>query len=183
MIRTLALTVFIAALLGQIAFADELTEIVQQDLTSLGYDTGNTSGELSMETTVAISKFQSENNLDVTGEPSPQLAGIIKARLSPQLKPSLPADQDPATLQAAQQSCLREKVTAAQQTQKKKRGLGSLMRAVSRTAAQVGGFELGNKIAKVSGDVYAADATAKDLKRAAKDLGLTEDDVEACRNP
>jgi len=183
MSKTLALIALSLALLVPAAYADELTRIIQTDLVALGYDPGNTQGELSTETIVAISKYQAENNLDVTGEPSPQLAGIIKAKVSPQLKPSAPAYQDPAALQAAQQACLQEKVTAAQLSQKKKRGLGSLMRAVGRTAAQVGGFEMGSKIAKVSSDIYAADATARDLKSAAKDLGLTEDDLEACRNP
>ena len=57
------------------------------------------------------------------------------------------------------------------------------MSAIGRTASQVGGIDMGSEIAKVSYDIYQADATARDLKRAAKDLGITEDDLESCRNP
>lgn len=166
------------------ALADDLTQIIQEDLAALGYDTGNANGEMTTATIIAISKFQAENNLEVTGEASPQLAGVIKATASPQLKAdAAPAYQDPISLQASQQACLQAKVTAAQQSQKKSRGIGSLMRAVSRTAKQLGGFNMNSQLAKVSGDIYAANATAADLKQAAKDLGLTESDLEACRNP
>jgi len=183
MIRTLALVSLLLAFIGPVALADELTEIVQKDLVSLGYDTGNTSGEMSMETIVAISKFQADNDLEVTGEASPQLAGIIKSKLSPKLKAGASAPPDPAALQAAQQQCLQEKIAAAQSSQKKKRGFGSLMRAVTRTATQVGGGGAMQDLARASSDIYAADATASDLKSAAKDLGLAESDLEECRNP
>ena len=180
-----SLTALVLLFFIPFAQADELTSIIQKDLTALGYETGNVDGELTMETVVAISKFQAENNLDVSGEPSPQLAGIIKSKASPRLAAgsNAPAQPDPAALQAAQQACLQEKIAAAQASQKKKRGFGSLMSAIGRTAAQVGGIDMSNEIAKVSNDIYQADATAKDLKRAAKDLGLSQDDVEACRNP
>jgi len=184
MSRILALFALSMVFLVPAVHADELTQIIQKDLTALGYDTGNREGDLSMETIVAISKFQAENNLEVTGEPSPQLAGIIKAAESPRLKANVaPAVADAAALQAAQQACLQEKIVAAQQSQNKKRGFGKLMSAISRTAAQVGGADMSSQIAKTSGDIYAANATGSDLKQAAKDLGLTEDDVEACRNP
>jgi hypothetical protein len=74
-------------------------------------------------------------------------------------------------------------MAAAQASQKKKRGFGSLIRAVSRTAAQFGGGSTAQKIGQTSADVYAANATAADLQSAAKDLGLTESDLEDCRNP
>ena len=110
MFKTLALVALIVALFIPTAQADELTQIIQNDLVALGYDPGNTEGEKTMETVVAISKFQAENGLEVTGEPSPQLAGIIKSKSSPQLAASAaPAQPDPAMLQAAQQACLQEK--------------------------------------------------------------------------
>jgi hypothetical protein len=74
---------------------------------------------------------------------------------------------------------LQEKIAAAQASQKKKRGFGSLMRAVTRTAGQMGNYDL----YKTTSDVYSAGATAADLSSAAKDLGLTEDEVAACQNP
>jgi hypothetical protein len=86
---------------------------------------------------------------------------------------------DPAALQAAQNACLQEKAAAAQAAQKTKRGLGRLFRAVTRTAVREGNYEL----ARTADDIYYTGATADDLSAAAKDLGLTEDDVTACQNP
>ncbi len=57
------------------------------------------------------------------------------------------------------------------------------MRAVSRTASQLGGGELSSQISRTSAEVYNANATAQDVQSAARDLGLSEDDIEACRNP
>jgi hypothetical protein len=57
------------------------------------------------------------------------------------------------------------------------------MRAVSRPASQVGNIEVAQYVGETTSDVYNANATAADLESAAKDLGLSESDVEACRNP
>jgi hypothetical protein len=53
------------------------------------------------------------------------------------------------------------------------------MSAVGRAASQFGGAD----VTSVMGDVYTANATAEDLASAAKDLGLTEDDLAECQNP
>jgi hypothetical protein len=90
---------------------------------------------------------------------------------------------DQAALQAAQQACLQEKMAQAQESSKKKRGFGRLMNAVSRTASRFGGNDTSRMIAQTSSDVYNTNATAADLKGAAEDLGLTEGDMEDCRNP
>lgn len=185
-IRSIAIATSFFAVLGlQNAVADDITLMVEQELSRLGYATGPVDGEETMETVIAISKFQSEANLPVTGEVSPDLA---RALMIQKEAPTAGADanatsgdaaapQDPAALQAAQQACLQEKVAAAQASQKKKRGLGSLMRAVTRNV----GFDSG--MTETMHDVYNANATAEDLASAAKDFGLTEDEVEACRNP
>ncbi len=57
------------------------------------------------------------------------------------------------------------------------------MRAVSRTASQLGNNGVAGDIAETSADLYDVNATAADLESAAKDLGISEDDIEACRNP
>jgi peptidoglycan hydrolase-like protein with peptidoglycan-binding domain len=171
------------------AVADDLTRMIQEDLARIGYDPGPATGEASTETIVAISKFQAEHDLEVSGEVSPQLAGIIKAAIdeagaaADAAPPSASAARSAEELQTAQQACLQEKVEKAQAAQKTKRGLGSLMRAVSRTASQVGNNEVAQKVGETTSDVYNANATAADLESAAKDLGLSESDVEACRNP
>lgn len=169
------------------ASADDLTRMIQEDLTALGFETGGTSGEMNTQTIVAISRFQAENGLEVTGEATPQLAGIVKASMNNGYKAAAPAPQpappDPAALQAAQQACLQQKMMAAQQANKKKRGIGSLISAVSRTATQFGNSDVASEISQTANDVYNVNATAQDLDSAAKDLGLTTDEVEECRNP
>jgi peptidoglycan hydrolase-like protein with peptidoglycan-binding domain len=151
-------------------------KMIQMKLTERGYSTGNTDGLPATETTIAISQFQAERGMEVTGEPSPQLAGILAAEAGQQNAGS-PA-QGPGSLQAAQQACLQEKIAAAEAA-KKKRGLGRLMGAVGRVAIGAGNYELIEK----TQDVYSATATADDLAAAAKDLGIAESDVEACRDP
>ena len=204
--KMLPTSVLVACLALSIApaKADQLTQIIQQDLVMLGYDPGNTDGEATVATAVSISKFQAEHGLEVTGEATPQLAGIIKATISERNEPAgaaaaattapaasaQPAVQttaltatDPLELQAAQQACLQQKMMQAQEAQEKKRGFARLARAVSRTASRVGGNEISSDIAQLSSDVYTAGAIADDFKGAAEDLGLTETDIEECRNP
>jgi peptidoglycan hydrolase-like protein with peptidoglycan-binding domain len=151
-----------------------LVVMVQKHLTNLGYDTGNTKGDMNTETIVAISQFQAENGLPVTGEVSPQLAGILAAQSSAKAP-----EPTPEELKGAQQACLQEKMEAAQAAQKKKRGFGSLLSGVGKVAAQMGNYD----IAGYTHDIYQANSTAEDFKQAAKDLGLTEEDIAACENP
>jgi peptidoglycan hydrolase-like protein with peptidoglycan-binding domain len=54
-------------------------ESVQKHLDALGYDPGTTDGTESVMTEVAISQFQAENGLPVTGKVTPQLLGILSA--------------------------------------------------------------------------------------------------------
>lgn len=61
--------------------ADDLTQSIQNHLQALGYDPGNTDGDASLQTTIAISQFQAEKGLDVTGEVSPQLLGALAAEV------------------------------------------------------------------------------------------------------
>jgi peptidoglycan hydrolase-like protein with peptidoglycan-binding domain len=72
--------VLAAAAVVQVAAADELVQIIEEKLAALGYDTGDVDGEATVKTAVAISQFQAENGMPVTGEPSPQLAGILSAK-------------------------------------------------------------------------------------------------------
>lgn len=179
--------ILMLALLPAGVMADDLTKIIQKDLIALGYDPGNIQGELSTATIVAISKFQAEHDLDVTGEASPQLAGVIKAKIKEKNSGGSSAvaaqPRDPAELQAAQQACLQQKVAEAQQSKKKKKGFGSLMKAVTNTAVRFGGNDFARQVAETSRDVYDVNATASDWERAAEDMGLTKDDIKACQNP
>ena len=58
-----------------------LTAMVQQQLEALGYDPGNTNGEMTKQTAIAITQFQAANGLEITGKATPQLAGILAARV------------------------------------------------------------------------------------------------------
>jgi hypothetical protein len=86
-------------------------------------------------------------------------------------------------MQAAPQARRQQTIAPAQEANNKKRGLGSLVRAVARTRSRVGSNEAARDVYEASRNVYDANATAADLSSAAKDLGLTEDEVEQCRNP
>ncbi len=58
-----------------------MTETAQNYLQVLGYDTGAAGGEMTVETTIAISQFQAERGLEVTGEVTPQLLGMLAAEV------------------------------------------------------------------------------------------------------
>lgn len=64
--------------------AGNLLQRIQVDLTTLGYQPGNTDGVMDTMTTVAISQFQAEQGLAVTGEPSEQLASTLAAAVAGQ---------------------------------------------------------------------------------------------------
>ena len=63
---------------------DNLTQSVQMHLEALGYTVGNTGGDLDTNTIIAISQFQAENGMKVTGEVTPQLLGILGAKVDSQ---------------------------------------------------------------------------------------------------
>lgn len=186
-----------AAIAAPSAIADDLTKMIEEKLAALGYDTGEVDGESTTETIVAISQYQAEKGMDVTGEASPQLAGILSADVKAMSAPApaaaaeteaaasaeAAADAEAAAnaqaLQAAQQACLQEKIAAAEQKKKKKKRFGSLLKSVASTATRFGGSDL----AKTAGDVYATTSTVEDITATAEALGLTEEDVAACQNP
>ena len=59
--------------------SDNLLVRIQLDLVTLGYEPGNTDGLLDTMTQVAISQFQAESGLEVTGEPSQEVADALAA--------------------------------------------------------------------------------------------------------
>jgi len=62
--------------------SDDLLVRIQVDLTTLGYEPGNTQGVLDTMTQIAISQFQAEKGLTVSGEPSPELAASLAAEVA-----------------------------------------------------------------------------------------------------
>lgn len=63
---------------------EDLLRMIQVDLVKLDYEPGNTDGVLDKPTSVAISRFQVSKGMEVTGLPSPQLAGILSAAVDAQ---------------------------------------------------------------------------------------------------
>ncbi len=190
--KSIAIAVVLACAQAGAALADELVQIVQQDLTTLGYDPGAADGTATTKTIIAVSKFQAEHNLEVTGEITPQLAGVIQAAISQKSASASSAQvtvtaevtpEQQADLEARQAACLQEKVQAAQQAEQTKSGIVKLFSAVSRTASQYGSAGTIADLTSTANQVYSADATMGDLKGAAHDLGISESDIEACKNP
>lgn len=60
---------------------DNLTQTAQNHLQALGYDPGNTDGDVSTETTLAVLQFQADKGLAVTGEVTPQLVESLSAEV------------------------------------------------------------------------------------------------------
>lgn len=76
----LAMTTFgggMTGLAGVMPGPANIVQVVQQHLVTLGYDPGNTTGELTKQTVVAISQYEAANSMPVTGQATPELAGIL----------------------------------------------------------------------------------------------------------
>lgn len=175
------------------ASADELTAMIEENLAALGYDTGKVDGEADVSTAIAISKYQAEKGMDVTGEASPQLAGILAADVKKQGSTAVSAEVRAAPQPAAvsqpdavsqpskaQQACLQQKIASAQhQAQpKKKKGFGGMLSSISKAAGKYGN----NELAKISTGIYEANATIDDLAVAARDLGISEAEIAECES-
>ena len=98
--------------------------------------------------------------------------------------PASSANSAPPELdaEARREACLRRKVDEAQQRAKLQRGLNKLLSAVSRTASRYGGSEVASGIATSSRDASSINASIADLEGAAKDLGISQSDIDACKN-
>ncbi len=175
---TRALAALTLPLLVATAHADALIQSIETDLTALGYQTGPVDGVETVETQIAISQFQADNQLEVTGTASPQLAGIIKSKTS-----SGTASAQAAAPAETEQECLQRKVAEAEQAKQQKKGLMSLFNTVSRTASRYGGgSEIASDISEASRDIADANATKEDFEQAARDLGLSQGEIDSCRN-
>lgn len=121
------------------------------------------------------------------------LAGVAQAATSQQSYPTssahvevtaeLTPEQQATDLRERQQACLQEKVDAAQQASKAQSGFGTLLSAVKPTPPPSGSPEAIAQISDAADRVYSAGVTMGDLKGAAADLGISESDIEICRNP
>ncbi|WP_373893369.1 S41 family peptidase [Virgibacillus natechei] len=60
---------------------DEKIENIQVMLTGLGYDTGRSDGYFNEETEAAVTEFQTDNDLEATGEVDEETAGMIETNV------------------------------------------------------------------------------------------------------
>lgn len=58
-----------------------LVRMVQRDLATLGYEPGPATGELNPPTVAAISRYETDRGLPVTGQATPQLLGRLQAEV------------------------------------------------------------------------------------------------------
>jgi hypothetical protein len=79
---------------------------------------------------------------------------------------------------SAQKACIEAKAQQKQEAQRKQQGMGRLMGAVGRAASRLGG----DAFTRAISDMQLGKATADDVAAAARDLGLTEDEIAACQN-
>ena len=97
-------------------------------------------------------------------------------------KPAAAATGTDPELSAKQQTCLEQAAARAaekQQAAETKKGFARLMGSVVRTANR---FGLGD-LSEITRGIYDADATAEDVSVIAEELGISEDEVERCREP
>lgn len=155
---------------------DDLTRRIQRDLVALGYEPGSINGEMSVDTAVAISRFQAENGLEVSGEVSPQLAGILAARVGAMrdggqaaAAPATAAGQAAAPPSASAQSGADCVPKAAEEASDASRNASRLARAGGRLFSRFGGDEARAQVAD-------ATATAADVAEVADVVS----DLTAC---
>ena len=60
---------------------ESLVQRIQLDLSALGYEPGNITGEITTGTVIAISQYQAEREMEVTGEATQELAEALTAEL------------------------------------------------------------------------------------------------------
>lgn len=94
-------------------------------------------------------------------------------------EPAAPADDD---LAVRQQACIESAVQAAENKKSAEatKGLGRLMGKVALTASRFSNSKLLNNASR---EIYYANASASDVASIAANLGITEQDVERCKDP
>ena len=162
--------------------ADELVKQIQQDLNSLGYSVGYPDGEMGVKTQMAIGKFQKEHNLPIDGKPSVAVAIAISEAKESGVAPSATTTQvDPATTEltseqlASQEACLKQKAEEAQSA-KKSSMFGALTDMAGTMLSSFGQHEL----AMMLGQAKTVAQQAETVSKLAKDLGITEQQVQEC---
>ena len=200
MIKRSSLALLAIVVAATPALADELTLSVEQDLTRLGYGTGEADGEETVETVIAIAKYQAEHNFEITGEVTQELVQALSATERVGDAPAIAALQpDPsaavvvseAGLRAAREACLKDKMLVARAT-KSNEGLNEdlkdeMIDQAARMAIQASNLGLLQQVYGVYSqwDSRSESDAPKESETGAiaSSLGISEDDVTACQRP
>jgi peptidoglycan hydrolase-like protein with peptidoglycan-binding domain len=170
--------VFVFLLFAATSSADELTQGIQKDLVALGYDPGSIQGEATLKTSVAISKFQADNGLEVTGTATPQLAGILSSKVDQLRHGGASAKTSAAARPAAQAGAATSSPPAKAEANKCSPTVaqataetGKKARALSRLASSLQRLGVGDgQASQAAAEVAAATGAAADAASAANDL-------------
>jgi len=176
--RTALLSMIAASMLvtAPVVLADELVQMIQKDLVALGYDPGTIDGQLTTKTQVAISKFQTDNGMPVTGEASPQLAGVTSSKVDQMRNGGKQAQAEASAEEkaAAERNCQQKKAQESAEKREKATGFRRLAGAGTRLLGRYGSSEA----ASTATDVYVTGSVASDAAVAADELGITDEDCE-----
>ena len=180
------------------AFADELTLSVEQELERLGYDTGAADGDATLETMIAIAKYQAEHGYAITGEASEKLSGALAKTTSignaPKVR-ALQPDKSAAIvvsekgLNAAREACLKDKMmmspSAGMSNRLKNEVKEQMKDQAVQAAIQATGIGMGQQIYQLFSE-WESDSESSptsETQEMAASLWITEDDVNACQRP
>ncbi len=180
------------------AFADELTLAVEQELERLGYETGAADGDATVETTIAIAKYQAEHGYAITGEASEKLSGALAKTTSIGNAPKVHALQPDKSatvvvsekgLNAAREACLKDKMMMSQSTWTSNHVTNEVKEQLKdqgvQAAIQASGIGMGQQIYQLFSQ-WESDSdspTTSEAQDMAASLGITEDDINACQRP
>jgi peptidoglycan hydrolase-like protein with peptidoglycan-binding domain len=173
MTRRASSLVLTLVLVAFASWADDLTQSIQKDLVALGYDPGSIQGEATLQTSAAISKFQADNGLEVTGAVTPQLAGVLSAKVD-QLRHgagSSPAAAPAASTAAAPKPktdnsrCPSTVANAANETGKKARAVERLAWSLHRLGGKGQAAQAASEVANATSAAADAAAAAHDLTK------------------
>lgn len=165
-----AAAIAVAITFPAMLLADDIVLSVERSLEKLGYDVAKPDGTPDQKTQIAITRFQMENGLPVTGEASVQLAAMLETKASGNAPPAAAAAEQPA---AEKPKCVpkssQEKVA---DTQKKAWGVGKIAGAASSVMGVFGGNSKAYQAAATTSQAAAATSSAAS---GAQDLGMIPD--------
>ena len=198
--KQLGISVLSAVMLSMPVLADDLTLNIEQELERLGYITDLIDGEESIETMIAIAKYQAEHNFEITGTTSENLLQTLSATTQLGEAPSnsglakavIDTVVNPEGLNAAREACFKGKMLLAQASEsdegllndeRKDQLVGQATQIVMQ-AANIGMLQQVYNVYSNWESESASDSPEQsEIASIASGLGITADDVTACQRP